>query len=355
MEEIYSHLKMFHFADRIATLSQGRIPYPVHVRIKPTNVCNHNCWFCAYRNDNLELGDTMTIRDYIPLGKMRELVSDLSRAGVKAATLSGGGEPLVYPHISELLEGLFQAGIKIGILSNGSLLSGKLAEQISRQATWLRISMDGWDEESYARSRSTKSGEFTKIFKNMSSFLDLKGNCFLSVSYIVDKNSASHVFEVCEQLKQVGVRVVKVSPVIVDTDRDTQNIYHDAIRDIVESEIRKVQEHLVDSRFKVANHYHRENQTFQKPYHRCSFSKLLTVVGADQNLYFCQDKAYTDGGYLGSMKNQSFIEAWNSDEVQKRLNGIDPSRDCRHHCVAHQKNLLLEEYLSSDFNHIEFV
>jgi 2-iminoacetate synthase ThiH len=49
MARVYSSTKPFYFADRLASLRDGAPAAPVHVRIKPTNVCNHDCYFCAYR------------------------------------------------------------------------------------------------------------------------------------------------------------------------------------------------------------------------------------------------------------------------------------------------------------------
>jgi hypothetical protein len=37
---IYSSLKPFLYPERLAAIAAGDVPAPVHVRIKPTNVCN---------------------------------------------------------------------------------------------------------------------------------------------------------------------------------------------------------------------------------------------------------------------------------------------------------------------------
>jgi hypothetical protein len=81
----------------------------------------------------------------------------------------------------------------------------------------------------------------------------------------------------------------------------------------------------------------------------------LTVIGADLNVYTCQDKAYTTGGLLGSIKGRSFRDLWLGDELRQRLRALDPAKDCRHHCVAHGKNLMLLDYLSADEEHLDFV
>src|SRR5207249_340862 len=107
--------------------------------------------------------------------------------------------------------------------------------------------------------------------------------------------------------------------------------------------------------FKIVDHYHQLEERFDKPYTSCPYLQFLTVIGADCNVYTCQDKAYMDDGLLGSIKDRSFKDFWFSDENARRMREIDPSAQCRHHCVSHAKNLLLTEYLSLDREHLGFV
>ncbi len=76
---LYSKLKIFHYKEKIDSLhsSSPDILPPVHVRIKPTNICGHNCYYCAYKVDNLQLGQDMATRDSIPANKMMEIIDDL--------------------------------------------------------------------------------------------------------------------------------------------------------------------------------------------------------------------------------------------------------------------------------------
>ena len=70
--QVYGSSKFALFPDHIAALRDGRLIAPVHVRIKPINKCNHACWYCAYRADNLALGEDMNEADRISEPKMRE-------------------------------------------------------------------------------------------------------------------------------------------------------------------------------------------------------------------------------------------------------------------------------------------
>ncbi len=147
MGHLYTKTKVFHFKDKLDSLPKENpaILAPIHIRIKPTNVCNHNCHYCAYRVDNLQLGKDMVTRDFIPREKMLEIIDDLVEMKVRAVTFSGGGEPFCYPYLLEAVKNLARGGIKFASLTNGALLTGEIANFFAKNATWLRISIDGWD------------------------------------------------------------------------------------------------------------------------------------------------------------------------------------------------------------------
>lgn len=351
---VYSSLKAFRFADRLAALGAGRLAAPVHVRIKPTNVCNHSCWFCAYRSDAVSLGSGMAVRDRIPAAKMREIVDDLVALRVAAVTFSGGGEPLIYPHIVETVERLAAGGVRIGALTNGSRLRGKVADSFARHATWLRVSIDGWDGPSYARSRRVGEEAFEAVLDNLASFAARRSPCALGASVIVDESNAPHLFALCQRLKQAGVGHVKLAPCIVRDSGRENDTYHARIAATVHGEIARIRG-LEDQHFRVNDHYHALGDRFDRGDRRCPMAALLTIIGADLEVYTCQDKAYTPAGRLGSIRERSFRDFWFAPETAQALAAIDPSVDCRHHCVASAKNTLINEYLSLDDAHAAFV
>ncbi len=352
---VYSSLKALAYADRIQAMREGNLSAPVHIRIKPTNVCNHNCWFCAYRTGNVTLGEDMVQRDRIPKEKMAEICEDLIEMGVKAVTFSGGGEPLIYPYIAETVTRLAEGGIQVAALTNGAQLRGKVADAFAAHGTWLRVSIDGWDGPSYAKYRETKPDEFEKVMTNLAEFSARGSACVLGASVIVDETNASHVFELVSRLKSCGVDHVKIAPCIVSNEGTENNAYHRPIRDTVHAEIGRCAGLVNGSGFHVVNHYHDLEERFDKAYHRCPFARLLTVIGADQTVYTCQDKAYTQSGVLGSIKERRFRDFWYSDENRSRLAALDPAVVCRHHCVADSKNRLLDDFLNLDPEHLPFV
>ncbi len=353
---LYTGMKVFHYKEKVDSLpeSTDKILPPIHIRLKPTNVCNHRCQYCAYRAQNLQLGKDMLEQDYIPKEKMMEIIDDLDEMGVKAITFSGGGEPFCYPYLSETVRRLSKTKIKFAALTNGSRLNGEISELFAQNGTWIRVSIDGWDDESYSAYRNVPVGEFSKVMKNMENFKKLKGNCYLGASIIVDRKNVEHLYSLISRLKNTEVDSVKVSPCIVSNSGKDNNRYHQPVFADVKDQIKKADDELSDAGFEIYDSYHELDEKFDKVSNWCPYLQILPIIGADLNIYSCQDKAYNfEEGLLGSIKEMSFKETWFSDK--NNFFSINPSIDCNHHCVSNAKNKMLLEYLSSDSDHQMFV
>lgn len=354
MTQLYSNLKFLRYTDHLDALRERQVVAPVHIRIKPFNHCNHDCWYCAYRVSNLTLGEDIDYKDAIPKDKMFEIVEDVIAMGVKAVTFSGGGEPLLYKPLPEVVKRLAEGGVKVATLTNGANLKGKVADAFAEYGTWVRVSTDAWDDESFARSRGIKHGEFTKLLKNLADFSARGSKCVLGISYIVDKDNCSHLFDACKLLKEAGVNHVKFSGVVVSNSGEENNAYHAKIKQVVTEQI-ELARTLSDDKFSVINHYHELDDRFQKSYTMCPYLMFLTVIGADCKVYTCQDKAFTVSGTLGSIVDRRFRDFWFSEENKRRLFELDPSTECTHHCVSHGKNMAIMDLLSIDPDHGPFV
>lgn len=354
MSVLYSNQKFLRFSDHLQALRDGTVVAPVHVRIKPTNHCNHDCWYCAYKVSNLQLGEDMVEADAISVEKMAAIADDLIAMQVKAVTFSGGGEPLMYKPIPEVVEQLAKGGVRVATLTNGANLKGRVAEAFARYGTWIRISIDGWDDASYREARGLKGDAFSQVVGNMREFSARDTRCVLGISFIITETNHRHIAEACATFKAAGVNHVKLSGVVVANKGAENNRYHREMQKQVGEQIRQAKT-LADDRFTILDHYHELSELFEKSYQTCPFLQFLTVIGADCKVYACQDKAYTEGGLLGSIRDRSFREFWFSEENRQRIYALDPSISCRHHCVTHSKNLAIHDFLSIDPEHGLFV
>jgi MoaA/NifB/PqqE/SkfB family radical SAM enzyme len=302
----------------------------------------------------MQLGRDMNVRDRIPLAKMLEIIDDITEMGVEAVTFSGGGDPFCYPHLLDAAKRLSRGGVRFASLTNGSLLSGEIAEFFAHHATWLRVSMDGWDDDSYRSYRDCADGEYSRIMQNMMDFKSSGGRCYLGVSLIIDRGNAFHVFRSIEKMKSIGVDSVKVAPCVVSNSGAENNLYHKEIFPLVKEQTQRALTDLADDRFEVFDSYHQLDDRFSKDYTWCPYLQVLPIIGADLNVYSCQDKAYNlDEGLLGSIKEIGFKDFWFSGK--EKFFTINPQSVCNHHCVANAKNRMLLEYLGADREHLGFV
>ena len=359
MNKLYSDLKIFNFPSKINDISRGRLSSPIHVRLKPTNRCNHRCGYCCYRNNKLYLNQLFRASDQIQWEKMKELITDFGRMGIKSVTFSGGGEPLFYPYFIETVVGLFSLGIKIGVLTNGSLLKGKIAETLAKKADWVRISMDAANPDMYALVRNVSVKEFSRVCANIRNFSKLKKDrCHLGVNFIVTRQNYAEVYKFLKLMKKIGIGHVKLSEAIISTNQEENRKHYRQVSGLVRSQVLKGIADLADNKFSIIDRfdYSASNEAgYNKDYARCAFLQCLTVIGADANIYACQDKAYTKSGKLGSIKQDSFHKVWFGNETKKKMWKLNPSKDCLHHCAQHTKNLLLSDYLDIYKDHAGFV
>ena len=359
MSAIYTQSKIFHFHRKLDDLEAGRVTPPVHVRLKPTNRCNHRCFYCCYRSENLFLSERMNEQDEIPAVKLDEIAGDFVRMGVRAVTFSGGGEPLLHPRVPAVAEHLAEAGVKIALLTNGSRLFGAAAGMLAARAAWVRVSIDAVRRSDYARARGVAESEFDRVCRNLADFAGRRGRtCVLGVNFIVTRENSRDVAEFLALARELGVGQAKLSAAVVGTTPAEQGRYLRPFYRRVKEQIGEARARLEGPGFAIVDKVHRPDaggEGFVQDYPHCPFAQCLTVIAADQCIYTCQDKAYTAAGLLGSIRRRSFARLWAGAAARRRLAALDPSAECRHHCVAQAKNRMLLDYLAADPGHLDFV
>ncbi len=356
MKKVYSPTKIFHHPEKVLSLSYDvkEKRAPLHVRIKPTNVCDQHCYFCAYADNELQLGDRMVVKEKIEKDKMMELIDDLESMGVKSITFSGGGEPLVYPYIEETLERIVESGkLKFAFITNGVGLKGRVLELVAGHASWVRISVDGWDAKSYSDYRKVPLDRWQRLNDNIKNLIGMRNKCLLGIYQIIDSNNANRIYDIIKYYHALGVDSIKLYGVVLYDDAQLNSQYHMQHEDTVRSQVAKAKRDFESNDFQINNGFSAKINDYSKEYSWCPSLQITPVIGADLKVYSCHDKAYTTEGEMGDLKEQSFRTFWSSsfDSFYK----INPSSDCNHHCMVNVQNNLLLDYLNLYKDHIDFV
>jgi hypothetical protein len=159
-------------------------------------------------------------------------------------------------------------------------------------------------------------------------------------------------------MKNLGVNNVKIGECVVSVNVEENRRYFTPFLNSAKKQINKAFLELASKNFIIfdrLSELDKKNNNYKKNYTRCPFIQCMTIIAADMNVYTCQDKAYTKKGKLCSIKYKRFREAWFSIENKKRLEKLNPSKVCIHHCTQHRKNLMLFEYFDTNNSHVEFV
>jgi len=352
----YSNLKIFHHAELMKKIENNERISPIYIRIKPTNLCNENCYYCHYKNSYLTLDDYRP-DDYIPQNIMMEIIEDMKQLGVKAVTFSGGGEPLMYPYINEAMRNIIEAKIDLSIITNGLKLYGESSEILSH-AKWVRLSIDSSEKNLYSKIRGVSLDSFSKLCNNIGEFAKIKDeHCELGVNFVVTGDNYKQIIDMAVLMKSLGVDHIKYAPLI---NNETEK-YHEAFKDQVMSDIQYAKTletehfHIVDLYTNDFNRVQNGNMIFDRAYKKCYIKEFICVIAANAKVYYCHDKAYLKNGLVGDLKNHRFKELWFSDEVTKKFKAFDAQEICREHCVYDDRNIMLNQYFSINNDHINFL
>ena len=88
--------KLLHHPHHLASLVDGGRPFPIHLEVDLTNVCNHSCYFCNCA-DTL-VSDNSIINFEVLIERLKEAFE----MGAKGISFTGGGEPTMHPKFSEI-------------------------------------------------------------------------------------------------------------------------------------------------------------------------------------------------------------------------------------------------------------
>jgi MoaA/NifB/PqqE/SkfB family radical SAM enzyme len=241
-------VKLLQNAFVVNQICAGYIP-PTHVQLNPTNRCNLKCDFCSCseRDKKAEFD----------LERLLFVMVQFKKLGCQAVTITGGGEPLLYPDINILLKVLKELQIQVGLVTNGTQFD-KLVNH--KDIVWCRISSSD-DREPYwegIENAVKKGSNINWAFSHvLTSTPDWARLCRL-VSF-ANKNNFTHV------------RIVA----------DLLNI------DLASSQVKQARNHLYVQGVDDVKVIYQDRAEYVKGRKKCGISLLKPVISADGGVYPC--------------------------------------------------------------------
>lgn len=174
---------------------------PITADIFLTNYCNNKCPYCTYGRWALDAGAYfMKYEEFITYAER------LRSLGVEGFILTGGGEPTLNPEIMRITGWLEEKGIHYGINTNFNKL-------VYIKPDYLKVSLDGWDEESYEKHRGVRAYE--KVRDNIARYASWKRinspKTSLGIQIVVEK--AEDVFDFYAANADLPVDYISFRPI----------------------------------------------------------------------------------------------------------------------------------------------
>lgn len=297
----------------------GKIP-PVHIQLNPTNICNLNCDFCSCskRDKSIEWDFDEAVKT----------MTHASLLGCRVVTITGGGEPLLYSKINELILLLHDdLNIQIGLVTNGTQFS-KIRMETLEKITWCRISHS--DNRSFGSQYKAE----------LSLQVALASSVDWSFSYVLSNNpNYNRICDIVKYANRKGFTHVR----IVSDLLDTENIPSmELVKAMLKNRV--ISDNLV---------IYQGRKEFTSGRKKCLISLLKPIIGADRKLYPCCGSQYSmdppSGDYDSSMCMGLATEMYNIYQEQKHFDGSQCVR-----CYYDNYNSLLEQMIIP-LEHKEFV
>src|SRR4051794_5750450 len=214
-------------------------PLPGHLQVEVSGACNLRCRMCLVRYaPAVGRGEgALAYEDYLALLD--------SAPTLERLTLQGLGEPLLSPHLLDMIRHATARGIHVGFNTNGVLLSRAVAKRLVAAGTGhVHVSLDGARAATYEGVRhgggeGPRPGQFERVGGNLRGLLAARGDARtprIVVVFVAMRRNLDELEALVDLAADIGVDEVWVqnlSHVFSDTDPAGQ---YTAIREYAEAE-----------------------------------------------------------------------------------------------------------------------
>lgn len=349
---------------------------PIYIEISPVGMCNHRCTFCAPEMlgyPNRALDTNLLIARLKEMKQLQE--EDPDGLGVKAIQYAGEGEPTLHKDLAKIFSETRKAGIDIGMLTNGTGLTEKLASQIIPLVNgYIQVSINAGTAESYAKIHRTPAlNHWDLVWRNLERAVrikhllgikdcDIGANMTVLIQETTDHQRGNTIVPanwqemelLTKQAKDCGLDYVSFKPYSQHPySRETEKLYGNMSYKEVMDEIFKIGDGLIrkygSDNFEVVFRFSRfeEYEREDRSYCTCRVTPTLWSYIQSDGIWISCSAYWTDERFhLGNINSQTVREIWYGEQRRKHLefvlNDLDIS-ECRKTCHPDKDNQYLHQ------------
>lgn len=318
--------------------------YPITITIDFTNHCNSNCDFCLNSRQRKQHNTE------IPIQKIKDIFELCKNIGIKGIKIAGGGEPFMHTKILEILELMTHYDIDYAFTTNGTLITPKITQALTKIQTlkYISVSLESFNSDIYYKIRKYNITEqFTKNLEYLNKHKTFKTN----IGLLIHNDAYKDIYNTCKKAKDLNFDSVFIKPLAFNDDFNTE--YNIDFK-ILEECVQKSQK-LNSRDFKVKVSSSRTNKYLNSniDYKSCQAVYIGGVFGGDGKFHICCDRRNDNLCLFDFFKNEvkDFTKYWNSKEHHDLVNSINPSQDCPR-CTYNAYNKIIKNLKDDIFENL---
>lgn len=343
----FNPYKILAHADRLRQIAAGGVPYPIEWVVYPSNICNHKCVWCMFRQN----GEQANFRVSLSRDLLLRFVEDAARLGGTVIQFEGGGEPLINKHTLEALKLANARGIKTAMSTNGRLLTPEVAACVD----YLRISLNAGTAEQHWKTNhgadTHDAGDWDAIIANIRRAVPAKRQD-IGLGFVVDDANYRDIVPFCDLAADLGVDFVHIRPAFYydpEADKRVRACMPDALKlcQLAQWRLRNnpLQIFAITDKF--------EGYWSPRTYHRCHAIWTGVTLRATGDFAVCKDRTDLVWGKTPSYAaGATFEECWHSEERRALVaaihDGAGGHLSACPRCVWGGRNVIIEDVFIKD-------
>jgi MoaA/NifB/PqqE/SkfB family radical SAM enzyme len=297
-------------------LSQYKIVKPFLDNQKPLTLevhtefrCNYNCEWCIDKTLkqiclNKDSESSLSERGVV------SIIDSCIELGVKGIILSGGGEPTLNKNTELLVRLADEAGIIIGLFTNGSLLTKETIKEYIKHLSFIRFSFDDFSPKNYSLTKGVPERNYYLVLDNIKKCVGEKKytnntKCRIGIDFILTPNNIERMEQIYREVRNLGVDYLQFCDCVIIGYEFTKQRKKDIRQGLKKVIARKKADGIpMDV---VYEPIQMENKV---PCSECHVKEYIVQVGADGGVRPCPHLARHDELLYGNIYDKPLHELW---------------------------------------------
>lgn len=291
------------------------MPLPAQLQMEPTVACNFRCKYCPHGAYSRQAGGSGR---HMEMALFRKIVDEVPT--LKEIKLQGLGEPLLCPHLREMMAYGQARGIAFNVISNGTLVATKLPDVMPYLRRFV-ISFDTFDQ---TRADQIKTGfNVDQCKANVAAMVAIKRQrnpaCLVGITTVVSHENVAEVPAILRFAGEAGVDYagfVAVENWNVPGEAD----YAESARYVAEARKSVVMERIRSLHAQEGYRFRLGLQDFSPRKSNCYWMFESAYVTFDGYVTPCCVRPNRHVFNFGNVASASFEEVWNGAAAREFRN-----------------------------------